>query len=111
MNNILTIFLKRKNLFYLYIIFCWITSWTAIGINPGHLFDSNSTDILYFFRGTIPLFNFLLLIFFIFYHKKIFPIKNIFFFLFFFYFILQIIGFIYNKNNYLDSFEFGKMEE
>jgi hypothetical protein len=104
MNNILTIFLKKKNLFHLYIIFCWITSWTAIGINPGSLFDLNLTDILYFFRGIIPLFNFLLLIFFIFYHKKIFPIKNIFFLLFFFYFILQIVGLIYNKNNYLDLY-------
>jgi hypothetical protein len=104
MNDILTIFLKKKNLFYLYIIFCWITSWTAIGINPGSLFDSNLTDILYFFRGIVPLFNFLLLIFFIFYHKKIFPIKNIFFLLFFFYFILQIVGLIYNKNNYLDLY-------
>lgn len=104
MKNILIISLKNKNLFYSYIVFCWVTSWTAIGINPGQFFNSNLTDILYFFRGVIPLFNFLLLTFFIFYHKKIFPIKNIFFLLFIFYFILQFVGSIYNKNSYLDLY-------
>lgn len=104
MKNIFITFFEKKNLFYWYILFCWITSWTAVGINPGHLFNSNFTDILYFIRGAIPLFNFLLLIFFIFYYKKIFPIKNIFFFLFVFYFILQILGSIYSKNSYLDLY-------
>jgi hypothetical protein len=104
MKSILITFFEKKNLFYSYILFCWITSWTAIGINPGHLFNSYFSDILYFIRGIIPLFNFLLLIFFIFYHKKIFPVKNIFFFLFLFYFILQIAGMIFNKNSYLDLY-------
>jgi hypothetical protein len=104
MKNILIMFLSKKNLFYSYIVFCWVTSWTAIGINPGHFLNSNLADILYFFRGAIPLINFLLLIFFIFYHKKIFPIKNIFFLLFFFYFILQFLGSIYNANSYLDLY-------
>ena len=41
MKNIFITFFDKKNLLYWYILFCWITSWTAIGVNPGHFFNSN----------------------------------------------------------------------
>ena len=104
MKIISTMFYLKKNIFTLYIIFCWITSWTAVGINPVHLFNLNSINIIYSIRGYIPLFNFFFLIFFLFYFKKIFYLRNIFFILFTFYFILQSIGSMINRYDYLDIY-------
>jgi len=99
-----SIYFKKENLFFIYIIFSWLTSLSAIGINPGNLLDVNFKDQLYFLRGTLPLLNFLILIFFIFNERKIFPFKNIFFLLFLFYFFFQIFASIYHNTNYADFY-------
>jgi hypothetical protein len=104
MKNLSKMLDSRKNIFTLYIIFCWITSWTAVGINPAHLFNFNSINIIYSIRGFVPIFNFFFLTFFLFYFRKIFYFRNIFFYLFLLYFILQIIGSMINRYDYFDLY-------